>query len=200
LYNAEKPEDILHIQYFDKYPSLFYKYYFSNIVHPAAKPNAAHKALAALEREGRVKAVVTQNIDGLHQQAGSEVVLELHGSVNRNRCLGCGKIYPLKDILPASDEYIPYCHCKAMIKPDVVLYGEQLNKRVINEAIQYIQNADMMIVGGTSLSVYPAASLLHYFNGNTLVLINRDRLPLDNQANIILREAIGTVLGKLFEL
>jgi NAD-dependent deacetylase len=150
-----------------------------------------------LEREGRVKAVVTQNIDGLHQEAGSKTVYELHGSAQRNICTECKKPHSLAEIMPPSgtDGYIPRCECGAVIKPDVVLYGEPLDEETVQAAINVIKQADMLIVGGTSLSVYPAASLVQYFKGHPLALINRDATSYDSKADIIIRDAIGTVLN-----
>jgi NAD-dependent deacetylase len=202
LYSAAyPPEDILHKNFLRQHPSLFFQYYFSNMVHHEAKPNAAHKALAAMERGGRLKAVVTQNIDGLHQKAGSENVYELHGSVNRNYCVRCAKAYTLAEIYPPqeNENYIPTCQCGGMVRPDVVLYGERLNEEILNKSIQCIQNADMLIVGGTSLVVYPAASLIQYFRGETLVLINRDETQIDRRAGMVFRDAIGKVLGACVE-
>jgi NAD-dependent deacetylase len=192
---AYKPEVILNIQFYRQNPHIFYQYYFRKLVHPGAKPNKAHEALARLEQEGRLKAVITQNIDGLHQEAGSKAVLELHGSVRHNYCTKCKRTYTLKEIMPGeAGSSTPLCECGGMVRPDVVLYGEQLNNKVLNDAISHIRRADMLIVGGTSLMVYPAASLLHYFNGNTLVLINKDETPADGIANMIFREPIGRVL------
>jgi NAD-dependent deacetylase len=199
-FGASRPEDILHVSHFRKHTDLFFKYYFSHLIHVSAKPNAAHRALAELEKAGRVKAVVTQNIDGLHQEAGSKTVLELHGTVHRNNCTKCRKVYSLENIMPEPDNagYIPYCTCGGVIKPDVVLYGEQLDEGVLHEAVYHISRADLFIVGGTSLSVYPAASLVQYFSGNIMALINRDQTQYDAKADIILREPIGQVLGAVY--
>ena len=158
-----------------------------------AKPNAAHLALARLEQQGKLQAIVTQNIDGLHQAAGSEKVFELHGSVHRNYCLKCGKFYTAEDMEKSTG--VPRCACGGLIKPDVVLYEESLDQKCLMGSIQAIAQADLLIVGGTSLTVYPAAGLLQYYGGNRLVLINRDATPLDSQANLVFRDPIGQVLG-----
>ncbi|MDY2921251.1 MAG: NAD-dependent protein deacylase, partial [Eubacterium sp.] len=170
----------------------FYKFYWDKMIFPDAEPNKAHLALTALEKQGKLKAVITQNIDGLHQKAGSKEVLELHGSVLRNYCTHCGKFYDLKDLAP---EGVPRCECGGIIKPDVVLYEEGLDSHTLNKAVQYIRQADMLIIGGTSLAVYPAAGLIDYYSGNKLVLINRDETPRDNMADLVLHESIGQVLA-----
>lgn len=162
------------------------------MIFPDAEPNKAHLALAALEQQGKLKAVITQNIDGLHQKAGSKEVLELHGSVLRNYCTRCGKFYSLEDLVP---EGVPKCECGGTIKPDVVLYEEGLDSHTLNKAVHYIQQADMLIIGGTSLAVYPAAGLIDYYSGHKLVLINRDETPRDNIADLVLHESIGQVLA-----
>ena len=192
------PEEILHINFFKHQPQIFYDFYFKNFIHEAAGPNAAHIKLAALEREGRVKAVITQNVDGLHQRAGSKAVYELHGSMHRNYCTACKKNFSLSEILPPSGikNYVPYCTCGNIIKPDIVLYGEQLDPETLQAAIRHIEKADMLIVGGTSLSVYPAAALIHYFTGKTLVLINRDITPYDDKAGLVIHAPIGEVLSR----
>ena len=161
---------------------------------PDARPNRAHLALAELERAGRLKAVITQNIDGLHQAAGSREVLELHGSVLRNHCMRCGKFYGMDAILNSSG--VPKCSCGGVIKPDVVLYEEGLDMDTLNRAVNYISRADVLIVGGTSLTVYPAAGLIDYYRGRKLVLINRDATPLDGQADLVIAGKIGEVLGE----
>lgn len=186
------PETLLSHGFFLTHTDTFYRYYRSMLLYPNARPNAAHEALAELERQGKLLAVVTQNIDGLHQKAGSENVLELHGSVWRNSCMACGKRYSLGDII--NGEGVPKCGCGGVVKPDVVLYGEMLDDAVVDASIRSIQTADLMIVGGTSLTVYPAASLTHYFHGNTLALINLSGTPMDNQANIVIHDRIGDVL------
>lgn len=162
------------------------------MLFPEAKPNDAHLALAKLEQEGKLKAVITQNIDGLHQAAGSKEVLELHGSVLRNYCERCGEFYSLSDILESSG--VPRCTCGGRIKPDVVLYEEGLDMDTIKKAVFYISHADMLIIGGTSLTVYPAAGLIDYYKGNKLVLINKSITPMDSQANLVISGKIGEVL------
>ena len=188
------PEEILSHSFYMKNPEEFYRFYRNKMLAPGAKPNKAHLALAKLEREGRRKAVITQNIDGLHQAAGSREVLELHGSVHRNHCLRCGKFYGLEAIENSSG--IPRCSCGGMIKPDVVLYEEGLDMDVLNRAVNYISRADVLIVGGTSLTVYPAAGLIDYYRGHKLVLINRDATALDSRADLVISGKIGEVLGE----
>ena len=188
------PEEILSHSFYMKNPEEFYRFYRNKMLAPGAKPNKAHLALAKLEREGRLKAVITQNIDGLHQAAGSREVLELHGSVHRNHCLRCGKFYGLEAIENSSG--IPRCSCGGMIKPDVVLYEEGLDMDVLNRAVNYISRADVLIVGGTSLTVYPAAGLIVYYRGHKLVLINRDATALDSRADLVISGKIGEVLGE----
>ena len=163
------------------------------MLFPEAKPNRAHMALAKLEREGKVKAVVTQNIDGLHQAAGSREVLELHGSVHRNYCTRCGRFYSLDDILKADG--VPVCDCGGVIKPDVVLYEEGLDQDVIQRSVEYISRADVLIIGGTSLTVYQAAGLIDYYRGSKLVLINKSVTSRDGQADLVICDSIGKVLG-----
>ena len=187
------PETILSHSFFFSHTAEFYRFYRDKMLCLAAKPNAAHLALARLEQRGKLKAIVTQNIDGLHQAAGSEKVFELHGSVHRNHCLQCGKFYTAEDIERSTG--VPRCTCGGLIKPDVVLYEEGLDQKCLMGAIQAIAQADLLIVGGTSLTVYPAAGLLQYYGGNRLVLINRDATPLDGQANLVFRDPIGQVLG-----
>ena len=188
------PEEILSHSFYMKNPEEFYRFYRNKMLAPGAKPNKAHLALAKLEREGRLKAVITQNIDGLQQAAGSREVLELHGSVHRNHCLRCGKFYGLEAIENSSG--IPRCSCGGMIKPDVVLYEEGLDMDVLNRAVNYISRADVLIVGGTSLTVYPAAGLIDYYRGHKLVLINRDATALDSRADLVISGKIGEVLGE----
>ena len=187
------PETILSHSFFFSHTAEFYRFYRDKMLCLTAKPNAAHLALARLEQRGKLKAIVTQNIDGLHQAAGSKKVFELHGSVLRNHCLQCGKFYTAEDI--AQSTGVPRCTCGGLIKPDVVLYEEGLDQKCLMGAIQAIAQADLLIVGGTSLTVYPAAGLLQYYGGNRLVLINRDATPLDGQANLVFRDPIGQVLG-----
>jgi NAD-dependent protein deacetylases, SIR2 family len=187
------PEEILSHDFFMEHPAEFYTFYRSHMLFPNAQPGTAHRALAQLEQEGKLAAVITQNIDGLHQKAGSEHVLELHGSVLRNHCLGCGKEFDLPYILASKG--VPHCDvCGKMIKPDVVLYGEPLDEAVLSEAFKYIRTADTLIVGGTSLVVMPAAGLIRYFRGNELVLINLQATPYDALATLVLNKNINTVL------
>ena len=172
------PETILSRTYFDRHPAEFYRFYRNKMICLTAKPNAAHKKLAELEQAGRLLAVVTQNIDGLHQMAGSRNVLELHGSVHRNICRSCGAVYDAEWVMMTNG--IPHCDkCGGMVKPDVVLYEESLSEDVLTRSISAIASADLLIVGGTSLVVYPAAGLLRYFQGDSLVLINRDATQMD---------------------
>ncbi|MDD6460516.1 MAG: NAD-dependent protein deacylase, partial [Absicoccus porci] len=172
-------EQMISHSFFLSNPEEFYEFYFNQMIFPDAQPNAAHKALAKLEKMGKLKAIVTQNIDGLHQAAGSKVVYELHGSVLRNYCTGCGKFFDDKYVVSA--EGIPYCdECGGIVKPDVVLYEEGLDDRTINNSVNAIANADVLIIGGTSLVVYPAAGLINYFRGSKLVLINKSRTSADS--------------------
>lgn len=197
LYNQQydyPPETILSHSFFMKKPEEFYRFYHNKMLFPNAKPNKAHLALAKLEKEGKLKAVITQNIDGLHQAAGSKEVLELHGSVHRNYCMKCGKFYGFEEILKSKG--IPRCSCGGMIKPDVVLYEEGLDSNVIQKTLEYISNADMLMIGGTSLTVYPAASFINHYRGNKLVLINKSATPMDSKADLVIAQPIGEVLGK----
>lgn len=201
IYKAKRqygypPEVMLSHTFFVRHPAEFYKYYKENLIYTEAKPNAAHRALAELEQAGKLKAVITQNIDGLHQMAGSRNVLELHGSIYRNRCLQCGQSYGLEAVLN-SEEGVPVCRkCGGMVKPDVVLYEESLNNEILEKAVNYIGGADVLIVGGTSLAVYPAAGLINYYHGQKLVLINKSTTPYDRHANLVIHDAIGKVLGE----
>ena len=188
------PEQILSHTFFVRKPEEFFRFYRNKMLAPDARPNRAHLALAELERAGRLKAVITQNIGGLHQAAGSREVLELHGSVLRNHCMRCGKFYGMDAILNSSG--VPKCSCGGVIKPDVVLYEEGLDMDTLNRAVNYISRADVLIVGGTSLTVYPAAGLIDYYRGRKLVLINRDATPLDGQADLVIAGKIGEVLGE----
>ena len=190
-------EEMLSEDFFYDAPDVFYDFYFREMIYPDALPNAAHRALAALERSGKLSAVITQNIDGLHQLAGSQRVLELHGSVHRNYCLHCHHFLDLQGMLKARDEKgIPRCpKCGKMMKPAVVLYGERLDFRTLESAVEEISACDTLIVGGTSLAVYPAAGLLQHFHGRHLVLINRDETKADAQAELVLREPIAKVLA-----
>lgn len=189
------PETILSHDFYIRHPEEFFTFYRSKMLYLEAKPNEAHKKLAQWERQGKLKAVITQNIDGLHQAAGSREVLELHGSVHRNDCEKCGKEYPasyIRDI-----QGIPFCSCGGRIKPDVVLYGESLDKQVLERSIAHIQRAEMLIIGGTSLAVYPAAGLIRFYTGNRLVIINQDPTPQDDWADLVIHGKIGKILGQL---
>lgn len=189
------PETMLSHTFFETHTEEFYDFYRSKMLALDAQPNAAHRKLAQWEREGKLKAVITQNIDGLHQKAGSREVLELHGSVLRNYCRRCGKFYGVEAV--AESTGIPRCACGGIIKPDVVLYEESLDERVMEKALQYIANADMLIIGGTSLVVYPAAGLVRYYRGSKLVVINRDATGIDADAALCISAPIGEVLGQL---
>ena len=190
------PETILSHTFYRRNPEEFYRFYRNKMLCLDAEPNMAHKKLAQLEAAGKVKAVVTQNIDGLHQLAGSKKVLELHGSVHRNYCESCHAFYDAEYVLHS--EGVPQCGtCHGSLKPDVVLYEEGLDNQTIQEAIYYISNADMLIIGGTSLAVYPAAGLVDYYPGNKLVLVNKTPTPRDNMANLVLSESIGELFGKI---
>ena len=190
------PETIVSHSFFMREPEEFYRFYKDKMLYLDAKPNTAHIRLAELEKQGKLKAVVTQNIDGLHQAAGSKEVLELHGSVHRNYCMKCGKFFPLKYIVES--EAIPYCdECGGMIKPDVVLYEEGLDQGTIARTVNHISHADMLIIGGTSLAVYPAAGLIDYFTGKHLVVINMSSTPRDSFADILIKDKIGKVFAQL---
>lgn len=189
------PETILSRTYFDRHPAEFYRFYRNKMICLTAKPNAAHKKLAELEQAGRLLAVVTQNIDGLHQMAGSHEVLELHGSVLRNYCERCGKFYGVDAILHSTG--VPKCSCGGDIKPDVVLYEESLDMQMMEHALEYISRADMLIIGGTSLVVYPAAGLVQYYRGHKLVVINKGEVGAGVRADLTIRAPIGEVLSQL---
>ena len=190
------PEEILSHTFFMEHAPEFFRFYRAKMLPLNAQPNAAHLKLAELEQAGRLSAIITQNIDGLHQKAGSKTVLELHGSIWRNHCMACGKFYGpealLKDAPP-----VPLCSCGGRIKPDVVLYEEGLDDAVMTAAIQYLRQADTLIVAGTSLTVYPAAGLLQFFHGRHLVLINRGATPMDRRAELVLHEKVGEVLSRI---
>ena len=186
-------EEILSHTFFMKKPDLFFDYYFDALINPDVKPNFAHTFLAKLENKGKLTSVITQNIDGLHQAAGSKIVIELHGSVKRNYCMKCGKFYDDVAILKNHAK----CECGGIIKPDVVLYEEALNEKAIEQAVYDIYSADCLIIGGTSLNVYPAASFIRYFRGQTLVVINRDPIAIDNSATLVIREKIGEVFSEV---
>lgn len=190
------PEDILSHSFFVNRTKEFYEFYKEKMVYRDAKPNDAHLALAELERIGKLKAIITQNIDGLHQKAGNDKVLELHGSIHRNHCMKCNKAFSLDLIIESKD--VPKCDiCGGIIKPDVVLYEESLDLNVLNEAISFIQHAEVLIVGGTSLTVYPVAGLIRYYKGNNLILINKSVTQYDNRANLIIYDKIGETLKKV---
>lgn len=196
LYNQKydyPPEEILSRTFFDARPEEFYRFYRDKMLCLDARPNAAHKKLAQLEAAGKLRSVVTQNIDGLHQLAGSRRVWELHGSVHRNHCMRCHKGYPVEFIRDSAG--VPRCTCGGIVKPDVVLYEEALDSSVLEGALKDIQRADMLIIGGTSLAVYPAASLVHYYRGSRLVLINKSPTPYDAHANLVIAGPIGEILG-----
>ena len=189
------PEQLVSHTFFEKYPQEFFNFYKSKLIYPNAKPNKAHIALVKLEKMGKLKAIVTQNIDGLHQCAGSTNVFELHGSVLRNYCMNCGAFYDEKFILESDG--IPTCpKCSGKVKPDVVLYEEGLDETIMNNSIKAISNADTLIIGGTSLIVYPASGLINYFKGKNLILINKSTTPFDNKADLVIQESIGKVLEK----
>lgn len=194
LYNQEydyPPETIISHSFYMRNPQEFYRFYKKKMIFKEAQPNAAHLALARLEQEGKLKAVITQNIDGLHQMAGSKEVLELHGSVHRNYCTRCGKFYGLDAVTEA--EGVPKCSCGGTIKPDVVLYEEGLDQQVLQKAVYYIRHADVLIIGGTSLAVYPAAGLIDYYQGNKLVLVNKSATARDTHADLVISRPIGEV-------
>ena len=189
------PETILSGSFFETHTEEFYRFYRDKMLISGVKPNRAHIRLAELEAEGKLKAVITQNIDGLHQLAGSRNVLELHGSTLRNHCVRCGKSYGIEAV--TSCEGVPKCTCGGTIKPDVVLYGECLDEDVIEASVKAIRNADMLIIGGTSLVVYPAAGLVDYYRGNRLVLINRDPTGYDSSADLLITGKIGEVFSQV---
>ena len=189
------PEEILSHSFFYRHTDYFYRFYREKMLPLDAQPNAAHRRLAELEQEGKLRAVITQNIDGLHQKAGSKTVYELHGSIWRNRCTKCGKAYSAEYIRDTHG--VPHCACGGLIKPDVVLYEEGLDGATVDGAIRAIEAAEVLIVGGTSLTVYPAAGLIRYYRGSRLVLINRDETPYDGYANLVLRDPIGRVFQQV---
>ena len=198
LYNQQykyPPETILSHSFFISEPEEFYRFYRAKMLALDAEPNAAHLKLAEWERMGKCRAVVTQNIDGLHQKAGSKEVLELHGSVLRNYCMRCHKPYDVRDI--AAGKGVPKCACGGTIKPDVVLYEESLDSYTLSKSLDYIRKADILIDGGTSLAVYPAASLIDYYCGNKLVLVNKSSTPADHRADLVIHEPIGQVFSQL---
>jgi NAD-dependent deacetylase len=197
---GRSPEEMISHSFFVREPVIFYDYYKKNLIYPDAQPNAAHLGIAALEKTGKDVRVVTQNIDGLHQQAGSSTVYELHGSVLRNYCLKCGATYDLAYILDDANcqDGVPYCaKCGGMVRPDVVLYEEGLDDATVKGAVDAIAKADLLIVGGTSLVVYPAAGFLNYYHGDDLVLINLTATSADQRASLVIREPIGEVFAQL---
>lgn len=198
LYNQKydyPPEQILSHTFFMKKTEEFYRFYRDKMLCLDAKPNKAHLKLAEMEEKGKLSAVVTQNIDGLHQAAGSKHVLELHGSVLRNYCQKCHKFFTAEDIL--NSEGVPTCECGGIIKPDVVLYEEGLDNDIMSEAVYQISTADTLIIAGTSLTVYPAAGMVRYFKGKNLVLINRDPTPMDDMCTLVIHDKVGEVLSKI---
>lgn len=192
---GDTPERLVSHSYYLEHTDKFFSYYKDCLIFPEAEPNPAHYTLARLEKEGKLKAIITQNIDGLHKKAGSKNVLELHGIVYRNYCEICKKEYDLNFILES--EGIPHCTCGGIIKPDVVLYEEALDMNILNKSAQYIMSADTLIVGGTSLAVYPTAGLINYFKGKNLVLINKSQTDYDNLATLVINEAIRETLAKI---
>ena len=198
LYNQKykyPPEEILSHTFFMSNTDEFYKFYKDKMNSLKYKPNITHIKLAELEKIGKIKAIVTQNIDGLHQKAGSKKVLELHGSVHRNYCMKCGKFYDAEYVF--NSESNPKCSCGGIIKPDVVLYEENLNEDILDEAIMQISNCDTLIVGGTSITVYPASGLIRFYKGNKLILINKDKTPYDKLANFVINDSLGNVFKNL---
>ena len=189
------PETIISHSFYLQNPEYFFRFYREKMMPLEVEPNITHYTLAKWEQEGRLRAVVTQNIDGLHQKAGSKRVYELHGSILRNYCTRCGKFYPAEFVKNAPG--IPHCDCGGIVKPDVVLYEEGLNQKVVEGALEAICQADLLLVAGTSLTVYPAAGFLRYYAGNRLVLINRDPTPYDDRANLVFHDSLGSVLSKL---
>lgn len=198
LYNQKykyPPEEILSHTFFINHTEEFFKFYKEKMNSLKYEPNVTHIKLAELEKEGKLKAVVTQNIDGLHQKAGSKNVYELHGSVLRNYCMKCHKFYDAEYVFNSSG--VPKCSCSGIIKPDVVLYEEALDEETLEKSVYAIANADLLIVAGTSLTVYPASGLINYFRGKNLVLINRDTTPFDNRADLVINESLGKVFGEI---
>ena len=198
LYNQKfdyPPESIISRSFYEKDPAYFYRFYREKMLPLGFEPNLTHKILAQWEADGKLLAVITQNIDGLHQKAGSRRVLELHGSVLRNYCVRCGKFHSAEFVRDTVG--IPLCTCGGMVKPDVVLYEEALNDDVISKSIAALESADMLIVAGTSLTVYPAAGLIRYYRGSRMVLINRDETPYDNYADLVIHDSLGNVFSKL---
>ncbi|MCI6164804.1 MAG: NAD-dependent protein deacylase [Lachnospira sp.] len=198
LYNQKykyPPETIISHSFYLRNPEEFYRFYKDKMIYPEAEPSITHKALAKLEEEGKLKGVITQNIDGLHQKAGSKNVIELHGSVLRNYCSRCHKFYGVDKILESDG--IPRCDCGGIIKPDVVLYEEGLNEADIDNAVKLIKEADILIVGGTSLGVYPAAGLINYYTKDKLILVNKTATPYDQRADLLIRDELGRVFSRI---
>lgn len=198
LYNQKykyPPEEILSHSFFVENTEEFFKFYKEKLNSLKYEPNITHLKLAELEKKGKIKAIVTQNIDGLHQKAGSQNVLELHGSVLRNYCMKCGKFYNAEFVFTSKE--VPRCSCGGVIKPDVVLYEEALNDEILNKSISAIRNADLMIVAGTSLTVYPASGLINFYNGSKLVLINRENTQYDRKANLVINESLGKIFKEI---
>ncbi len=198
LYNQKydyPPETILSHTFYRRHCEEFYRFYRDKMLFTSAEPNKAHLKLAEWEAQGKVKAVITQNIDGLHQKAGSKEVLELHGSVLRNYCESCGKFYGVDHIIQSTG--VPKCECGGSVKPDVVLYEEGLSQETLQKSVYYISNADVLIIGGTSLAVYPAAGLIDYYRGNKLILVNKTATPRDKQADLVVYGSIGEIFGSI---
>ena len=198
LYNQKydyPPETILSHTFFMAQTEEFFRFYRDKMLCLDAEPNAAHRKLAEWERQGKLRAVITQNIDGLHQKAGSQNVLELHGSVHRNHCMRCHKPYDVQAV--AQSTGVPHCACGGIIKPDVVLYEESLDTHTLDASLRYVQSADVLIIGGTSLAVYPAASLIHYYRGHKLVLVNKSETPADAKADLVIHGPIGEIFSQL---
>lgn len=198
LYNKKykyPPETILSHSFFMRNPEEFFKFYRDKMLNLDAKPNTAHTKLAELEKQGKLKAVITQNIDGLHQMAGSKNVLELHGSIHKNHCIRCGKFFDIDYIV--NSKGVPKCQCGGIVKPDVVLYEESLDGEILEKSVEFISNADVLIIGGTSLIVYPAAGLINYYRGKKLILINKSVTPMYRKADLVINDSIGNVFGML---
>lgn len=189
------PEEILSHSFFINHPKEFFKFYREKLNTEGYQPNVTHEVLSLMEKKGLLSNIITQNIDGFHQMAGSKNVIELHGSIHHNHCMKCGKYYDKDTIFCTND--IPKCSCGGLIKPDVVLYDEALNELSIKKAVKSIQNADLLIIGGTSLNVYPAAGFIHYFGGKHIVLINRDKTPFDSMCDLVIHESLGKVFQRI---
>lgn len=200
LYNKQqhlKPEEILSHHFFIKHPDLFYEFYKNNLIYENAQPSSCHQALSMLEKKGICKAIITQNIDGLHQKAGSENVLELHGSIYRNHCQKCQRFYPLDSIRKTKG--VSKCSCGGIIKPDVVLYEEAIDDAILRQSINHLKQADTLVIVGTSLNVYPAASLINFFRGKNLILINKDKTPYDSLATHVFHDDLNIIFSKIKE-